>query len=452
VLAVDDEVDIIGGANELVWYDSELDFDCFFIADAEGTERCFPYHAVVVVVYSDANCTQAVNVSPGTGPCYEPPYSYAFADPDRNCAYVGFHLGAQLPLSTPLFYLADGVCQPQAAPLDGLIHELEPVPPETFVAMQRESQPRAPGLDAYVREGEDGSWQIIGYFDAERDAPCFDFPVPTTQSPRCYPKFTTSVGLFSDATCERRVSPVGIAACEVEPPTIVAFASTEMSACPRAFDVEVSEIGEIVQAVPYEKDDTDACVESPRPAAEFYVQGDAIDPATLPQLETIVVDTGEVRTLFSGFGGIPYVPLESQLDEFDSPCSPFQFPDGTLRCVPGDSPAVGPTSLLYEDAACTVATASWQVTAACAAEQPTPRVAVFIDIEENLECPTEIVVDGAVAVLGRSTATTFFIKDPTSGECEVVESSSPSSAAPRLLLGDALDASDFLEVRRVIRE
>lgn len=181
VLSAAPDLDIIEGTGESGWYDIELDMPCYFIRDENGVVRCFPLSLKTHLTYSDASCTQPVH---RTGPivaCGRENLRYVAVEQygaDR-CGHRGFRMTDQLPLATPLFSTNPSTlaCEPYQATggTDDILWRLEPVPPETFVAMHEVNRARHPDMDAVVREGDDGSWQVLGFFDKQRGAPCMDF-------------------------------------------------------------------------------------------------------------------------------------------------------------------------------------------------------------------------------------------------------------------------------------
>jgi hypothetical protein len=397
-------------------------------------------------MYSDATCTRRVFYA-GSDRC--PNSGYLIADLPSECGSGGFRVGAELPPAAPLFTLLGDVCQPASASLDwGPYYDLEPVPAEAFVAMRRSERARAPGLDARVREGDDGSWEIIGHFDTAREASCFDVPFDLGGS-YCVPSYADSGSFFADPTCERHAANARFRSCFVEPPTVMLEVREDTNACPPT-QRELYEIDEIRETPVYEVDDSAVCVESAQEPAEFYIQGAPIDLSALPLLETLVVGTGQVRARFSGFGGVPYVPLlrdgTALVDESGNACLPLEFPDGTLRCVPT---AVPVSPFVYEDAACSGSRViSWSQGSSCLTDAPLPSRALVLD--PTAPCTADPHVKEVIAVVGRSTADTFYEKNSTTGACQPASPLSPT-AIP-LLLGEALSPSVFPEVERTIRE
>jgi hypothetical protein len=450
VLAAADGLEIIESQNG-GWYDSELDFDCVFFPDEGGVERCFPRALVPgPLLFADAACQRPVLATSGGGSCPGPRSQYVVLH--RGCVYRGAQLGAELPPSAPLFFSEDGSsCEPtEHTPELAPIYELEAVPPETFVGMRRSARPRAPGLDAYIREGDDGSWQIMGYFDAAREAACFDGPFASNQQPKCFPTYAGTSELFVDSDCQARLSDAQLRACEVEQPTAIIESQADASVCPIAYDVQLYDIDDIRETTRHQIDASGACVAVPGLPTESYARGAAIDLATLPTLETLVVGTGAVRVLFSGFGGIPYMPRQTGTlrDESNGQCLPFHFPDGSLRCVPTSFPTTLPSAFLYEDASCSGAPVMpWNSTGACPADGPLPRAVLIPD--QTTKCLQQLALSEVLSVIGESDESAFYAKDIMTGACQSAKATSPTPTYLRL--GAALKASEFGKLERTTR-
>lgn len=447
VLTTDDGGEILDAALDRGWHDSELDFDCYFLPDEAGVERCFPRALTNGAFYSDAACTRPV-LTTGTSPCQDSPY---VVSPPTSCGHRGFKVGDELPASTPLFTSQGNGCQPTPGTPDlGPLRDLEPVPAETFVGMERTSRARAPGLDAHVREGTDGSWQVIGYFDPARAASCSESSVDLAQASRCVPRVANLGKLFAGPTCEQRAVNAPDRSCDIEQPTAMGNVEQDPGSCPPTYQLEAYEIDEVRETSTYQLDDSEACAESGLPPAKHYIQGEPLDVSSLPVLETLVIGTGRVRMAFSGFAGVPFLPRlrgPSLLDESDGPCMLFEFPDGTLRCVP-TAIAVGVASgVVFEDAACSGPPITVWYGGGCLAAPPLPKRIVTPDPAAKCGGPRLAEV---IAVQGKSTATAFFAENAATGACE--PAAPLGQTALPLRLGDAESSSVFPEVRRTIRQ
>ncbi|HEY8942861.1 MAG TPA: hypothetical protein VIM73_01310 [Polyangiaceae bacterium] len=451
VLALNGGAEILEGAGNSQWHDAELKFDCLFATDEKGVERCFPRDFVNGDVYADAGCTRPVLTEGTYGACNRPSGQYVVAD-RGVCAYQGFHIGAELPASTPLFFSVDGTsCTSYSGADDiGPIYELEPMPEEAFVAMRRVARARATGLDAYVREGEDGSWEILGFFDSAREASCFDAAVDWSPSSKCMPAYANQANSFVDASCERPIVSASLRSCEVERPTTIIEVQTDANACPTAHRFELYEIEEIRRTTSHQVDASGECVESA--TAEFYLPGEPVDLSTLPVLESLVVGTGEVRARFSGFDGVPYAPLWRSpgpfIDSNGGACLPFESPNGTV-CVSTSFVSTTRAAFRYEDSSCSGApVVPWIPRPTCRPDAPAPPGVLLID--QTVECPRNLAFAEAIAVTGTSVSSPDYTKNAMTGACE---RAAPVSPAPTYLrLGETLRPDFFPQIERVLRE
>jgi hypothetical protein len=431
------------------WYDSELDFDCVFFPDEAGTERCFPRSLVVGPrLFSDADCARPVLAESTLGRCHAPNVRYFAAG--IGCTYRAFEQGEELPASTPLFFSDNGSsCKPSTATELGRLYELKEIPTETFVGMRRTARARAPGLDAYVREGDDGSWQIVGYFDLAREAACFE--ASAIFGPSCAPAFGSTSELL-EAGCETRLADARSRSCLIEQPTAILEGGADTSVCPATYDIELREIEGVRETTAHVVDDSSACVATGGPPMETYIQGAPLDPATLPHLETLLVGRGPLRVLFSGFGGIPYMPVVSLplRDEAGDACFPYRFPDGSLRCVPIAFPVTHPSAFVYEDASCEGdPILPWVPSPGSCPPNPAPPRAIMLE-RETSECHDDSLASEVLAVVGESSESAFYARDAVSGACQPTEPIAERGVY--LQLGEALKASDFAELERAIRE
>jgi hypothetical protein len=319
--------------------------------------------------------------------------------------------------------------------------------------MRRVERARAPGLNAYVREGDDGSWEILGYFDAARGAPCFEPPGEWLPPSKCVPPFASSPSWFADSTCERPAASASLLTCAVDEPTTIFDGQSDTTVCPNTFGFRLHEIEDVREMPRYERDESGTCTASATEPTEYYVAGERIDLSTLPELETLVVGTGRVLASFSGFAGTPYLPIwrgaGPLMDESGNACVPFRAPDGTHRCVPLPFTPSVRSAFRYEDASCSGApVVPWVARPTCPADPPLPHGVLMQD--PTLECPQELSFIEAFAVSGKSTATTLYAQNATTGACEPAEA--VTSAVTYVQLGEALEPDEFPEIVRTLRE
>jgi hypothetical protein len=451
VLAASPDLDIIYGWSETGWYDTELEIECFFLPDESGVERCFPgVHLGGSLRYADADCTQPVMTS-GSGPCWEPRFQYVVEDRfgADGCGHRGFHIGSELPATTPLFTSGGGTCAPYPYPIssDSRLLALEAVPASTFVGMQRVPRPRIPGMDAMVREGEDGSWQVVDFFDTRRGAVCRDLSPLVTPYAICAPVFATLTSDFADASCEARVARTS---CEREEPTAVLDPEYDSAACPTAQSLDLFEVSESARDTElFESDDSGACVETGK-RSNIYLPGAPIDLATLPNTEIIEVGDGPVRGRFLGVEGVPFFPAfrTGPLVEAASGegCSPYDFADGITRCVPSSFPIQVGRDTFYEGSSCDGAPLHPWNEAACP-RTPEPRGVVVIEVQT---CGNGVATE-TFAVSGKSDARVVSRVNGTTGACEAFDLAMDTSTF--FVIGESLDPADvFSSLERVTRD
>jgi hypothetical protein len=445
VVAAGPDVDVIEG-----WFDTELDIECFFLPDESGVERCFPLALLGGHRYADANCTQPVTLrsTPMACSAQRRPHRYVV---DENfgadgCGHRGFRVGDELPVETPLFISDNGTCElyPFPEPSDSHVFALEALPPETFVGMQRVRRERAPGMDAVVREGEDGSWQVVDFFDPKRGAVCRDYRHLLVPHSKCIPVSIGSYGKFSDATCETEVVPAR--SCRRDTPTAIMESEYVPDSCPSVQSFQLFEIAETLDTEIFESE-AGACVATGS-RSNAYLQGAPIDVATLPTTTLMETGNGPVQGRFFGFGGIPFIPAQFAQPFVDAAsgedCHPYDFADGALRCVPSSFAAPLLENLYYEGSTCDGA--RLHLWTACPGT-PEPRGLVHIEVGN---CD-EVVVTGTFALSGKSSASVASYVNETTGNC--VSFATAEVTAPFFLLGESLNpAEEFPAVERVTRD
>lgn len=201
---------------------------------------------------------------------------------------------------------------------------------------------------------------------------------------------------------------------------------------------------------PYSLDGAGTCIAGTLGPAEFYFPGERIDLSTLPGLETLLVGTGKVRALFSGFGGVPYLPIQHLgsplVDESGSACTHFGSPDGTLRCVATSTVVSARSAFRYEDASCTAPVVPWVT--GCPEGARVPPVVALLD--ETVGCRDGLAFSETFAVAGEGTASTHYTKDVTTGACALA--GPVSTGVKYLRLGETLGPTVFPEIGRALRE
>ena len=240
----------------------------------------------------------------------------------------------------------------------GTERPLEKVPLSTFVAVQRVSRPALPNMDAWVREGADGSSEVIGFHDPILKTSCSALG-PDVSSRACVPDWVEPSYSFADSTCTRRVAvdpSVMCASSEIR--AVLELESMDDSCSTRTTIKGLWQVESARGAQLFAYDPIDlTCKPSSRGTAMTYVQGAPIDVASLPKLDVIQVGTGSLRRPFYGFDNVPFFPVRgappfTEAASGDS-CVPYPFADGTWRCVPSTFPRVANFDLYYQSADCT---------------------------------------------------------------------------------------------------
>jgi hypothetical protein len=342
------------------WYDTETGDRCVFRKGADGIERCFPeFGHNDNTDFLDSSCTKPVLVTSNLGCEDNAPYHYLSVGPysGSGCGSVTYRLGDPIPAGIPLYSNGADQCV-RSGTSTSTVWPLEKVPPETFVAVQRVSRPTRPNMDAWVRQGADGSWEVIGFYDPVRKTPCSGLGADVS-SDACVPDWVEPAYTFGDASCTRRVaiaSPVVCGASEVS--AVLEFGGTDDSCSVTKtiqglWQVEAGRTAQLYDQDPF----SNSCTRSGLGRVTTYPVGGAIDVASLPRLQVIRVGTGALRASFYGFDGVPFFPASGTAPFTEAAsgdaCTPYPFADGTWRCVPSTFPRVADYDLYYQSADCT---------------------------------------------------------------------------------------------------
>jgi hypothetical protein len=454
VVSVSPGIDIIDRTPDFGWFDSELDMNCYFLPDDDGVERCFPSRNTSGNTYVDASCTRPALPIGSGGRCdsWVSERVVLRSPPQEGCGYRAYHVVAELPVSTPLFFWNGVACEPNPAvlPSDDHLYELDALPADTFVGMRRRHEARLGRMDAHIREGEDGSWQVIGFFDTKRDRPCFDARLGAGHGTKCVPRKAVWDGAYRDAACQERVTEVPWTCGNEAPSLIVDVRLDDPNACAPSAILDLFEIDGTAQTNRYLKESGVTCVEFPFTPGEssmVYLEGARVDPATLPTTELVDVGGGAVRSRFLGFGGIPYIPYVAEpfVDAASGEsCELRAFADGAVRCVPSSVIRTPSGSVAYEGSSCDGARLlGWS---GCPGE-PKPRAVLLYTVGE---CGASQIME-TYALAGATSATTVSYLDPTSSTCVSIDRATDTSTFFRF--GEPLNPPDvFPAVERVIRD
>jgi hypothetical protein len=332
------------------WTDTELGFRCPHHAFPEdrmaedGVERCLPYG--LGIVFSDPSCTMPIAERVDRYAC---PNTPAFARSNtgvNECTARKriYRVVSQIPTPSRVFWPngVDACVEIDTTGFAATYFAVEAMPPSAFVAINRTTRERAPGMRAEVWEGADGSWEITGFFDESRGESCDDHFGAADL--RCIPSRRLSFGdnYFVDASCQTLAGELTVPVCDARTPR-VGYKRVGMtdSCLPR----DVYEYHELVDTgttgFGYSRLDDGTCLslgDDPM-APPLYAVGRTISPAALPALQPLEYGSGRLRISFLGFGNKPFVPYQGFAGDqfFDAeagrPCGPSLFRDGTIRCV-----------------------------------------------------------------------------------------------------------------------
>ncbi len=350
-------LEVLDVTADSTWYDTQTGESCLFRTGADGVERCFPSAGQNdLTVYLDAACTKPAFVGPSVG-CEGRPFNYISYGPynGTSCSSPIYRIGAPLAQSVELFSNAADSCismgeSDQARPL-------EEVPPEAFVAVERVSRTHLPNMNAWVREGADGSWEVTAFHDPIRNAACSGLGLASTTD-ACIPSWVEPTHQYADAACTVRVSYDERNKCgSAAEPVALMEPDVTNDACGSV--PTFNGLWEIAAEPPTELfafglDGCDALSVSVG-SAKAYLQGAPIDVTSLPQLETIQVGTGSLRLSYYGFAGVPFFPIPGapflEAASGDT-CRPYAFADGATRCVPSTFEVVSNYNHYYKTADC----------------------------------------------------------------------------------------------------
>jgi hypothetical protein len=219
------------------------------------------------------------------------------------------------------------------------------------------NRPALSNLDAWVREGADGSWEVIGFYDGVRKGPCSGLG-PDVSSDACVPDWVEVKDTFSDSRCSFRVALGPPVVCGVPKPAAVLEFGFDDDPCTDARTIQgLWQLGAARTSQFYDYSPGDkSCNRSSLGRVTTYPQEAAIDVTSLPRLEVIQVGTGALRAPFYGVDNVPYLPVSSGVPFTEAAsgdsCRPYPFADGTWRCVPSTFPRVADYDLVYQSADC----------------------------------------------------------------------------------------------------
>jgi len=344
----------VGGAdaNFDEWMDTKLGTECVFQTAEDGALRCLPSmnFPLVRIAYLDGACSIPIGITDAT--CTNLPHFSIQPGPPDACAprqrVYGVTGPAAVPTSVFSFDIATGACAPDDAgdPALEAFVSVEAMPATAFVAASSKTRARTPGMSAEVREAEDGSWKITGFFDEAAGNSCWPADLKGTASLVCLPRPAIPVGNsdsgpFSDPTCQI----LATEASTCGPPPLVGLQAipADVTACfeSNAVTVHALEDGPTTLY----SGNADLCGELPDPITlRHYRVGATLDPASFPAVEMVPVGSGRLRATCLGSNGVPFVsqspnPVRDGLFDYvmdteaGEGCAIWLFADGKYRCA-----------------------------------------------------------------------------------------------------------------------
>jgi len=442
------DVEVIDESQEGGWYDTETRDWCDFRFAADGVERCLPFERFTddpsVIHYLDPACTRPA-VTADTfycDPSAVAPRSIT-AVPDAGCGYRAYRIGDRLPYGTPLYDKNGASCHPIQPPEGGadLWPLEEEVPLSTFVAMRRVTRPRHPQMNALVREGDDGSWQVMGFSDPTSGRACSGLGLDVAPS-ACVPDWAdASAEGFSDASCTQHVGWDRTPECAPARASVLLELSKNPSSCPptSAITGVWQSTGERLTQVFNTSNADGVCEAAPGDPSLLHGQGAPMDLASLAKLDVIEVGSGPLTVAFYGFAGVPFLPAPPRFDPEEAsssslllrftdvarsePCVPSRFADGRWRCVPSSFDVIPNAKLYYTSADCMGARVYDvrkgipvnTVGAVCRDPTRSPR-GLIVRTGRNQQCDMGAVM-ATLALDGPSTTGAVYLSDPTGTLC-----------------------------------
>jgi hypothetical protein len=360
------DLKVLDDTGERGWVDKQTGVACGFRVGADGIERCLPTEAAGEF-FSDARCSNPVVLGPKPS-SGQTTVRYLTKDGSSGCSEHAYRVGASLPGTGPVYYVNNtGTCAKFVDRVQNgdVIYRLEEVPLETFVAVKRVPRPRASQMDALVREGEDGSSEVVGFIDPVRQQPCFSLGL-NVSPPLCVPGWQRTQDAFDSSSC---ATPVGwdesASTCPTRPNSALLKVDQPDLSCADQSIAAVWAIAGTVRTPVFVRENGICSLNGgSADPAEVLLAGAPIQLASLPKLEVIDVGTGPLRVRFHGFGGVPFLPASRRFEYLDKTgpfleaatgewCEPHPFSDGQWRCVPSSFEEVMDFHLLFASPDCT---------------------------------------------------------------------------------------------------
>jgi hypothetical protein len=317
------------------WHDTELDLDCVLLPTGDGERRCLPF-SFASIVYADPQCTEEA-VALG---CDTPEHVVraGFACYEASLQYEVSQVGS----AVSEVYCLDGggQCQPCNATN---AHRVTPVDIEQFAAATASLREFEDGLARIEVEGQDGSAQWIGPFDAKREAFCGVTNVEGAYACVSYHRASVAPNVHRDPSCQSGGVAVDAYGPDCDTPDAVVA------------DGVVATIGdELSDADLYSgtgPDDCEAGAGYGPSLRLFEIVPAAADLFPAASIEMPGSGRLRPRMVHDGAGALVSVDSPSWYDEqLQSPCYATRSVEDTWVCAPA---GYIPAPTFFADAGCT---------------------------------------------------------------------------------------------------
>ncbi|HVJ20158.1 MAG TPA: hypothetical protein VM686_32310, partial [Polyangiaceae bacterium] len=414
--------------------DTERNEPCSFEGLGQGI-ACVP-ESLSAFSYADPACSQPLAHVDADSCATVPKYaSHTILDGCTGTTSI-HELGTAVTPVGPLYQRdASGACVESPAAISGTYYALgAEIPATSFVTGESFAGGGASRFQSYGQLGADGSRQVDGWVDGERQDTCVLLPAEDGAL-RCFPFQRLRWSGYSEATCMDPVLSWTSSTCSTAPaPTVAWFASSECSARYTA----VAPGAPVSTLYSYAVTETGStCTEStPEEGTSYFAQGETIPPETFFALTTVVKedDPGRLKPAYfnSSDGGCAFDGWYDS--ELGTPCSFEDMPDGTRRCLPEEFRF--DVVEHYTDSACTTL-ASYGKINVCEGVTA-PAYVRNVDYAQTCERPS-VIRKVEQATLGSALPPLWFKETATT--CSPI---TPNATALYLTLGPELEPSAFM--------
>ena len=343
--------DFAGTRSWAGFFDAQRQEACRITAWGDGHSYCVPSSSGQTA-FRDAACTQQVGrVYQDTSCTTAPPPTYLIDYQDGACSYAAAHLyrrGTKIAVTQWFDKGTDGTCYGPytATSYDFYALGAEVVPATDLAAVTLGAPLGSTRLDPRGYTSADGFAFPGAIHDAAAGIDCMpQSPYAGATEATCVPIDAGYASYYQDATCSKGELELDKSCAAPQ------FAVSYADSCPnthgRYYAVGAANSG----AALYYKSDTTCMATTASPANyHYYGLGNELVLATVARAPD--VDAGHrVVAIHDTWDGNSYRDGMLYDGMTGTECSPYTFPDGTVRCIPS---AYG-TSTYYTDSACNFA-------------------------------------------------------------------------------------------------